>query len=55
MPGGILALEVDTRRAGEMAEYAASHGAYQDIRVVLDLTGRERFVVATRRTTGEAR
>ncbi len=48
-PGGLLALEVDARRASLAAELAASHGAYDGVRVELDLTGRERFVVATRR------
>ena len=48
-PSGVLALEVDTRRAAAVAELAASHGAYVDVRVMLDLTGRERFVVARRR------
>ena len=48
-PGGMLALEVDARRASLAAELVASHGAYDGIRVELDLTGRERFVVARRR------
>ncbi|MEP6999542.1 MAG: hypothetical protein ABI969_03630, partial [bacterium] len=48
-PSGILALEVDVRRAATVAELAASHGAYVDVRILLDLTGRERFVVARRR------
>jgi release factor glutamine methyltransferase len=48
-PGGLLALEVDARRASLAAELAASHGAYDGVRVELDLTGRERFVVARRR------
>jgi release factor glutamine methyltransferase len=48
-PRGLLALEVDVRRAGMVAEAAASHGAYDEVRVLLDLTGRERFVVARRR------
>lgn len=47
-PGGVLALEVDARRAGVAAELVASAGAYEAVRVLLDLTGRERFVVATR-------
>ena len=47
--GGLLALEVDARRAGMAAELVASSGAYDDVRVLLDLTGRERFVVARRR------
>ena len=48
-PGGTLALEVDARRASLAAELVASHGAYDDVRLELDLTGRERFVVARRR------
>ena len=48
-PLGLLALEVDVRRAGLVAEAVASHGAYDEVRVLLDLTGRERFVVARRR------
>ena len=47
--GGLLAVEVDARRAGTAAELVASAGAYADVRVLLDLTGRERFVVARRR------
>jgi release factor glutamine methyltransferase len=47
--GGLLAIEVDARRAGVAAELAASAGTYDEIRVLLDLTGRERFVVARRR------
>jgi release factor glutamine methyltransferase len=49
MPGGLLALEVDARRASLAAELAASSGAYDAVGVQLDLTGRERFVVARRR------
>jgi release factor glutamine methyltransferase len=48
-PRGMLALEVDARRASLAAELAASHGGYDEIGVELDLTGRERFVVARRR------
>jgi release factor glutamine methyltransferase len=47
--GGVFAVEVDARRAGVAAELVASEGAYDDVRVLLDLTGRERFVVARRR------
>ena len=47
-PAGVLALEVDSRRAASVADLARAHGAYADIRVELDLTGRERFVVARR-------
>jgi release factor glutamine methyltransferase len=47
--GGVLALEVDSRRASIAAECVASHGAYEVVQVLLDLTGRERFVVARRR------
>jgi release factor glutamine methyltransferase len=48
-PLALLALEVDSRRAGLAAALATSNGAYVDVRVLLDLTGRERFVVARRR------
>ena len=47
--GGLLALEVDVRRASVVAELVATDGAYEQMQVVLDLTGRERFVVARRR------
>jgi release factor glutamine methyltransferase len=47
--GGLLALEVDARRAALAAELAASDGRYTDVAVRLDLAGRERFVLATRR------
>ncbi|HZJ01472.1 MAG TPA: peptide chain release factor N(5)-glutamine methyltransferase [Gemmatimonadaceae bacterium] len=47
-PGGILALEVDERRASLVAELMMQNGAYADIGVRLDLAGRERFVFATR-------
>ena len=47
--GGLLALEVDVRRASTVAELVATDGAYEHVQVVLDLTGRERFVVARRR------
>jgi release factor glutamine methyltransferase len=46
--GGLLALEVDTRRAGTVAEMIAVDGRYADVEVLLDLTGRERFVFARR-------
>ncbi len=45
-PGGLLAMEVDSRRASLVAEAVATHGAYRDVAVHLDLTGRERFVLA---------
>jgi release factor glutamine methyltransferase len=48
-PGGLLAFEVDTRRASLVAEAVATDGAYADAAVHVDLTGRERFVLARRR------
>ena len=53
-PGGLLALEVDTRRASLAAELAACDGRYDDVRVHLDLAGRERFLFA-RCTRSDAR
>jgi release factor glutamine methyltransferase len=49
VPGGLLALEVDCRRAVLVAELAMTDGRYRDVSVRLDLTGRERIVLATRR------
>ena len=46
--GGLLAMEVDARRASLAAEAVATHGAFTDVRVRLDLAGRERFVLARR-------
>lgn len=46
--GGLFALEVDTRRAGTVAEMIAVDGRYTEVEVLLDLTGRERFVFALR-------
>ena len=47
--GGLLALEVDSRRASLVAELMLSHGDYCDVRVEFDLSGRERFALATRK------
>ena len=46
--GGILALEVDARRASLAAESLAVDPRYREISVRLDLAGRERFVIARR-------
>lgn len=48
-PGGLLALEVDMRRASLAAELVSRQQRFHQIRVELDLTGRERFVLATKR------
>ena len=45
---GVLALEVDARRASLVAEALAVDPRYREIAVRLDLAGRERFVVARR-------
>ncbi len=47
--GGVLALEVDARRASLVAEMAAADAAFDDVSVRFDLAGRERFVLARRR------
>lgn len=46
---GLLALEVDARRAALVAELVARDPRYRDVAVHLDLAGRERFVLAVRR------
>ena len=48
-PGGLLALEVDVRRAPLVAAMLSADARYADVSVRLDLTGRERFVIARRR------
>jgi release factor glutamine methyltransferase len=48
-PGGLLALELDSRRASLAAELALADGRYRDVSVGLDLTGRERFLIARRK------
>jgi len=47
VPGGLLALEVDSRRADRAAALARAAG-FTDAEVVQDLAGRDRFVLATR-------
>lgn len=47
-PGGLLALEVDARRASLAAELAACDGRYEEVCIRLDLAGRERFLFARR-------
>jgi release factor glutamine methyltransferase len=47
-PDGLLAIEVDERRASLAAAAVADHGAYRDVGIRLDLAGRERFVLGRR-------
>ena len=47
-PDGLLAIEVDARRASLAAELVAREPRFHDVRVELDLAGRERFVLARR-------
>jgi release factor glutamine methyltransferase len=51
-PGGLLAIEVDVRRASLVAELVSRERRFHAIRVELDLTGRERFVLARRQEMG---
>ena len=46
-PGGFVVLELDSRRAGETAALAVRHH-WVDLRIVRDLSGRERVLVARR-------
>jgi len=48
VPGGLFALEVDTRRASLAAELVLRERRFRSVRIELDLTGRERFVLARR-------
>jgi release factor glutamine methyltransferase len=45
---GLLALEIDTRRASLAAEIAMTDGRYRDVTVERDLAGRERILLARR-------
>jgi len=47
-PRGLLAIEVDARRASLVVELVSRERRFDDVRVELDLTGRERFVLARR-------
>ena len=49
MPGGLLALEVDSRRAQRVADHIRANGEYMSARVHKDFTGRDRYVLAHRR------
>ena len=46
--GGVLALEVDERRAARVAASFTPKGAWRTIRIHQDLAGRDRFVTAIR-------
>src|SRR3569623_228306 len=48
-PGGLLVLELDSRRASLAAELALAGGRFRDVSVRLDLAGRERFLIARRK------
>lgn len=47
--GGVLAMEVDARRAGLARECAETDTRLRDVEIRTDLTGRERFLVARRK------
>jgi len=53
--GGVLAIEVDARRASMVAELVVRERQFEDVRVCLDLTGRERFVLARKGGDGDDR
>jgi release factor glutamine methyltransferase len=46
--GGLMALECDSRRARTVAALVAANGAFRDVALHPDLTGRDRFVLACR-------
>jgi len=47
-PGGLFAMEVDSRRASLAADLVLRERRFRSVRIELDLTGRERFVLARR-------
>lgn len=47
--GGLLALEVDSRRAERVARLVSETASFQQVTIHRDLAGRDRFVLATRR------
>ena len=47
-PGGLLALEVDCRRAAAVASMIEGQGCFEQVAIRRDFTGRDRFVLATR-------
>lgn len=49
VPGGLLAMEIDARRADLAASAVVADGRFHDVETRLDLTGRPRFVVARRK------
>lgn len=44
--GGLLALEVDSRRAQRVADYVSEHGHYRDVTLHKDFCERDRYVLA---------
>jgi methylase of polypeptide subunit release factors len=46
--GGLLAVEVDSLRADQVAEFVRSVNSFTNVSTERDLTGRDRFVFATR-------
>lgn len=46
--GGLLALEVDCRRAAAVAAMVEEGGSFEHVAIRRDFTGRDRFVLATR-------
>lgn len=53
-PGGLLAMEVDVRRASLAADLVLRERRFRSVRIELDLTGRERFVLARRQEKDSA-
>lgn len=50
-PGGVMLLEIDSRRAAATRTVAETAGGWVDVEIRPDLTGRDRFLVARRATT----
>lgn len=47
--GGLLAFEVDSRRADNVVDYMIANGSYRDVKAHRDFTDRDRYVLARMR------
>jgi release factor glutamine methyltransferase len=53
-PGGLVALELGEGQGDTVRARFLAHGAYEEVRIELDLAGRTRMALARRRATPDA-